>query len=64
MTRTPTDNGSNFVKAFVQFGKELKLLPDIRSNPDVEKVKNMKLDVDHEDGDKSEVEYIPVDTAL
>jgi len=27
VTRTTTDNGSNFVKAFVQFGSEADVLP-------------------------------------
>lgn len=64
VTRTTTDNGSNFVKAFVQFGMEVELLPDIHSNPDMEGVEDVDLDVDHEDGDVGEVEYIPVDAAL
>ncbi|XP_042229523.1 uncharacterized protein LOC121871369 [Homarus americanus] len=67
VTRTTTDNGSNFVEVFVQFGTEAELLPDIpkpAADPDVEGVENVDLDADPEAGGVDEVEYISVDSAL
>ena len=65
VTRTTTDNGSNFVKAFVQFGTEAELLPDIPGPAaDVEGVEDVGLDVDPEAGAMDEVEYISVEAVL
>uniref|UniRef100_A0A672F8K3 HAT C-terminal dimerisation domain-containing protein n=1 Tax=Salarias fasciatus TaxID=181472 RepID=A0A672F8K3_SALFA len=60
---TTTDNGSNFVKAFSQFGTEADLLPDIpesAADPDVEGIE----DVDPEAEAMDEVEYISVEATF
>jgi hypothetical protein len=67
VTRTTTDNGSNFVKAFVQFGTEAELLPNIprpAADSDMEGVEDVDIDVDPEAGSMDEVEYISDEATL
>ncbi|KAA0198449.1 hypothetical protein HAZT_HAZT010698 [Hyalella azteca] len=67
VTRTTTDNGSNFVNAFVQFGTEAELLPNIpgpAADSDMEGVEDVDIDVDPEAGSMDEVEYISVEATL
>uniref|UniRef100_A0A3B3XLC6 BED-type domain-containing protein n=1 Tax=Poecilia mexicana TaxID=48701 RepID=A0A3B3XLC6_9TELE len=60
VTRTTTDNGKNFVKAFVQFGAEAEFLPNIPEAA-AESEEDWIQDVDPEAGG---VEYISVDATL
>ncbi|CAI9731009.1 Hypothetical predicted protein [Octopus vulgaris] len=63
VTKNTTDNGKIFVKAFMQFGTEVELLPDIPeavADQDMEGVE----DVNPEAGDVDKVKYISVDTIL
>ncbi|CAI9729324.1 Hypothetical predicted protein [Octopus vulgaris] len=65
--KTTTDNGKNFVKAFMQFGTEVELLPNIPEvavDTDVEGMEDVALDVQPEAGDEDEVEYISLDAIL
>ncbi|CAI9725697.1 Hypothetical predicted protein [Octopus vulgaris] len=64
VTRTTTDNGKNFVKAFMQFDTEVELLPDIHEAAADPPVEGVDLDLDLEAGDADEAEYISVDAVL
>ncbi|KAK5602736.1 hypothetical protein CRENBAI_001210 [Crenichthys baileyi] len=68
VTRTKTDNGSSFVKAFVQFGTDAELLPDVAeaasTDLDAEDVKDGGQDGNHEAGDVEDIECISVDDIL
>ncbi|CAI9737459.1 Hypothetical predicted protein [Octopus vulgaris] len=55
------DNSKNFVMAFMQFGTEVELLPDIpeaAADPNMESIEDVDLDMDFEAGDVDKVEYI------
>jgi hypothetical protein len=74
VTRTTTDNGSNFVKAFVQFGSEADVLPvipepnhddsdeDIDQNDNNQDIDN--IDVASEAVSSDQVEFISLSAAL
>ncbi|CAI9714976.1 Hypothetical predicted protein [Octopus vulgaris] len=67
VTKTPTDNGKQFLGAFMQFGREVEILPDIpetSADPNVEGVADVDLDEDPEAGDVDEVEYITIEAVL
>jgi hypothetical protein len=62
-----TDNGSNFVKVFVQFGTEAEFLPNFpgpAADSDMEGVDDVDTDVDPEAGSMDEVEYISIEATL
>lgn len=63
--RTTTDNGSNFVKAFVQFGSEITILPELpscdlesESDPDIANLLNSNSEED------DDLEFISVENIL
>ncbi|KAG5868429.1 hypothetical protein JTB14_029045 [Gonioctena quinquepunctata] len=67
LIRTTTDNGSNFVKAFVQFGSEIDILPELPcdlesgSDPDIANLLNPNSE---EDDEYDDLEFISVENKL
>ncbi|CAG9788837.1 unnamed protein product [Diatraea saccharalis] len=65
LIRTTTDNGSNFVKAFVQFGSEIDILPELPScdlesefDPDIANLLNPNSE------ENDDLEFISVENIL
>lgn len=62
--RTTTDNGSNFVKAFVQFGTETDILPSIPSHDMDSEADDAVSALLNQSSEDEELEYVSVENLL
>ena len=64
ITRTTTDNGRNFVKAFVQFGTEADLVPNCDENLDGSDVDEWMEEAFEEEEPENSIEFISLESTM